>query len=237
MVMPSGIPKWAPKVARAKIQRLYTSDAEGILDQELIDEVGWALWSRCDSILTVTAAHYGRLACPACGTVIERAPADADSDAEALEERGMAWKEEDLLRCEICGWSLPWKAYHQTYRGKQLFGANAVEFFQAYHKAFPRAAEPNAKMVLIDQLIHAFHLGLTELGRPVGANLIEGSLKEVILFLDALTNGPASAAGIGDSRAAWRQKLESAVWARPFLPGEGGAPQSKPVEKTSDDPK
>jgi hypothetical protein len=113
--------------------------------------------------------------------------------------------------------------FHQTYRGKQLFGANAVEVFEAYHKAFPKASQPNEKMLLIDQLIHAFHTGLAELGRPVGANLIEGSLKEVILFLDRLTNGPASAAGIGNSRDAWRSQLEGVSWARPFLKsGEDG---------------
>jgi hypothetical protein len=209
MTLQSGIPKWAPKVSKAKIKRLYTADAEGIINEELIDEVGWGLWSRCDSILTVTAAHYGRVICPACGAVIE--------NLSASTEHPTPWHDEDMIRCGSCGWQLLWAAYHQTYRGKQLFGANAVESFEAYHKAFPRTSAPNAKMLLIDQLIHAFHIGLTELGRPVGANLIEGSLKEVILFLDELTNGPASAAGIGSSRDAWRRNLESAAWARPFL--------------------
>lgn len=187
-------PSWAPKVSKAKIQRLYLSDAGGILDEELLAEVGWALWSRCDSILTVTAAHYGRLPCPSCGAVIEH---------------GRPWADEETAVCGACGWQMSWAVYHQTYKGKQLFGANAVEAFEAYHKAFPQAREPGAKMVLIDQLIHAFHLGLTELGRPAAANLIEGSLKEVIQFLDALTSG--------GSREAWRRALEGASWSRVFL--------------------
>jgi hypothetical protein len=98
--------------------------------------VGWALWSRCDSILSVTAAHYGRVICPFCGTVIEH---------------GSPWKDENTIHYAACGWTLPWKIYHQTYRGKQLFGANAAEHFEAYHTAFPRASAPNAKMLLIDQ--------------------------------------------------------------------------------------
>ncbi len=195
-------PIWASKVPKAKIQRLYMTDAQGIIDEELIDEVGWALWSRCDSILTVTAAHYGRVPCPSCGSIIEHP--------------GLLSDDEHIL-CTACGWQMSWRAYHQTYRGKQLFGANAVDIFDAYHKAYPKAHMANAKMLLIDQLLHAFHQGLTEIGRPVAANLIEGSLKEVILFLDGLTNGGASAAGIGDSRDEWHSTLVTASWVLPFL--------------------
>jgi hypothetical protein len=194
---------WAPKVSQAKIQRLYTSDAQGLLDEELTAEVGWALWSRCDSILTVTAAHYGRLNCPVCAALIEHPG---------------IWAESDQILCPACAWQMPWSAYHQTYRGKQLFGANAVEAFESYHRAFPQAREANQKMLLIDQLIHAFHYGLTEIGRPAGANLIQGSLKEVIQFLDGLTSSDRSASGVGDSREVWRRTLASAEWTRPFIP-------------------
>ena len=215
MKIQSGIPVWAPKVSKPKIQRLYTSDANGIINEELIDEVGWALWSRCDSILTVIAAHYGRVVCPTCGAVIQR----KEGKVFPFGDHATPWNEEDVIQCGSCTWNLPWKMYHQTYRGKQLFGGNAVMFFETYHKAFPQTSEPNVKMLLIDQLIHAFHLGLTEteLGRPVGANLIEGALKEVIFFLDGLTNGPASAAGIEDSHDVWHRNLESISWARQIL--------------------
>lgn len=203
--MPAKTPviSWAPKVPKAKIQRLYAADARGMAEEELVDEVGWALWSRCDSILTVTAAHYGRLQCPRCGAWIESP---------------RPWEDSDQVVCPACAWQIAWAAYHQTYKGKQLFGANAVEPFQAYHKAFPQAREYSQKMLLIDQLIHAFHIGLTEIGRPAGANLIEGNLKDVIHFLDQLTNAGTSAAGLGNTRDEWRKTMESADWARPFLP-------------------
>ncbi len=213
MASQNDIPRWAPKVSTAKIQRLYLSDANGMVDEELIDEVGWALWSRCESILTVTSAFYGRVICPACAVVIEHPSASA-----AAREHRMPWHDEDILECGSCGWQLPWTAYHQTFRGRQLFVAGeAVDIFEAYHKAFPRASTPNAKMLLIDQLIHAFHIGQTELGRPVGANLIEGSMKNVIHFLDRLSYGPESATGIGNSRDTWRHNLESASWSRLFI--------------------
>jgi len=217
MTQQSGKPFWAPKVSRGKIQRLYLSDASGIIDEELIDEVGWELWSRCDSILEVTAAHYGRVICPACGAVIEHDPVTAEGNRE----QSSPWNDDEIIHCARCSWNLPWKSFHQTYRGKQLFGANAVGYFDSYHKAYPQASAPNEKMLLIDQLIHAFHMGQTELGRPAGANLIEGSLKEVILFLDELASGPASAAGTSSTRAAWRRSLDGISWARLFLkPGE-----------------
>lgn len=43
-------PHWAPKVSQAKIRLLYERDTQGIADFALMDEVGWALWDRCDSI-------------------------------------------------------------------------------------------------------------------------------------------------------------------------------------------
>jgi hypothetical protein len=193
---------WAPKVPRAKIRRLYETDAQGIMDEEQIDDVGWALWQRCESILTVTAAHYGRVRCPSCAALIERVS---------------PWADGEMVVCAACSWQIAWAAYHQTYRGKQLFGANAIGVFDAFHRDFPEARAANIKMLLIDQLIHAFHVGLTELGRPVGANLIEGSLGEVIRFLDALTNDGASAAGLGDSRTEWRRELDSLPWSHLFI--------------------
>jgi hypothetical protein len=196
-------PRWAPKVSRAKIRLLYERDAQGITDLSLMNEVGWALWERCDSILIVTAAHNGHVLCPICGTVVERQN---------------PWSTDETVACAKCGWHIRWATYHRSYRSKQLFGANAVSIFQSYHQDFPRAQMPDEKMVLIDQLIHAFHISLKEdIGRPVAANLIEGSLKDVIHFLDTLTSGEASATGIGDSRTAWKETLASADWSQLFV--------------------
>ncbi len=196
---------WAPKVPQAKIRRLYAIDAQGIVDDELIDAVGWALWARCDSILAVTAAHYGQVRCPECSGLIERQS---------------AWAADERVICTGCDWQIGWAAYHRTYRGKQLFGANALDVFKAYHQAFPQAQAAKPKMLLIDQLIHAFHVSLAQIGRPAAANVIEGSLAEVIRFLDGLTNDGASAAGMGDSRTEWRRRLAAAAWAQPFIVGQ-----------------
>jgi ribosomal protein L37AE/L43A len=200
--------RWAPKVPQQKIRRLYQTDAKGIIDDELINDVGWALWERCDSILTVTEAHYGRVRCPSCENIIERR--DRGSDNE-------------IVKCEKCGWQIKWANYHHTYRRQQLFGANAVDVFQKYHVVFPRSHSAKEKMILIDQLIHEFHVGLKELGRPVAANLIEGKLYEVIRFLDELTYGGESTAEGSLSRDAWRRKLVSASWSKHFIGSDENA--------------
>ena len=203
MVSGSAIPHWASKVPQFKIRLLYERDAQGILDLDLIDEVGWVLWERCDSILTVTAAHNGHIPCPRCGTVIERQK---------------PWPEDETVACATCGWHILWAAYHQSYQGKQLFGANAVDVFESYHKAFPRAQTAQEKMVLIDQLIHAFHMNLkADIGRPVATNLIEGKLRDVIHFLNKLSGSDTSATGIGDSGTAWKKTLSTADWSQAFI--------------------
>jgi hypothetical protein len=48
--------RWSPRVPQWKIQRLYESDAQGLLDEELLDDVGITLWLRCRDILTIHEA-------------------------------------------------------------------------------------------------------------------------------------------------------------------------------------
>ena len=72
-------------------------------------------------------------------------------------------------------------------------------------------------MLAIDRLIHEFHTGLKEYGRPVVVNLIEGKLRDVIGFLDKLTHGSGSATGLSDSHAIWRKKLTSTSWSESFF--------------------
>lgn len=43
--------RWARRVSRRDIQRLYESDARGLLDEELLDRVHYAFYARvCDMI-------------------------------------------------------------------------------------------------------------------------------------------------------------------------------------------
>ena len=115
--------RWSPKLRPEKLQRLYETDARGIVDEELIDEVGYTLYSRCDSILTVTEAFAGRLKCPGCGFVSER-----ETGTGGAAER---------LHCPECGWEASWHEYHKSWQHRQLWGGNAVPVFQEFVRRFP----------------------------------------------------------------------------------------------------
>lgn len=174
-------PRWAPKVKRSLIRRLYESVARGLLDDEQIDEVGVALLARCRSILTVTEAVRGRIGCPACGTVFRR----------ALPQ----------LRCPACEWSLSWERYRATYKGRQLFGGAALPAFREFCRRYPRSKSTGDKLVLIDTLLHEYHWnlirGLSEpqATRPAAACLVDGRrLADVIAFLDELSETPSTEA-------------------------------------------
>lgn len=188
--------RWAPKLRPEKLQRLYETDARGILDEEQIDEVAYTLYSRCDSILTVTEAFRGRVKCPGCAAIVSR-------------PMGGAGPTEEIMHCEGCGWRATWAEYHRSWQNRQLWGGNAVEWFEEYVRRFPAARTPRERMLLIDRLIHAFHHDLKRnaYNRPAAANLIEGGLKQVVEFLDRLTYGPASTPSLEQSQAEWRDKL------------------------------
>ncbi len=51
------LPQWAPRLEPQLIRRLYLSDANGMLDEELLEEVSFGLYCRCLSIRDVTAAY------------------------------------------------------------------------------------------------------------------------------------------------------------------------------------
>ena len=71
---------------------------------------------------------------------------------------------------------------------------------------FPKARTPREKMLLIDGLIHGFHIYIAmsaETSRPTAVNLIEGRMQEVIRLLDGLAYGPDSTPGTREAKAEW----------------------------------
>lgn len=175
--------KWSKKVSQELISRLYNQSVTGICDDELIDEVGYALYARCESIISVTNGYEKEfLICPKCG------------NKAALSE--------NVFICPCGEFNVTWEEFRSSYKGKQLYAANALPIFVNYCRDFPKAKTYGEKLICIDILIHSFHIKNSyhkmlekyepeseevEINRPTGANLIEGTLSEVILFLDKLS--------------------------------------------------
>ena len=194
-------PQWHGRVPRETIRRLYETDAAGIVDTELIDEVGLALFLRCRSILVATEAHAGRAACARCGEIIPH-----------------RWERHEVMTCRRCGWQTTWGAYFKTYQDKQLHGGGAVYAFREFVETYESAATPQERLLLIDQLLHAFHGELVNsYNRPAACNLIGGKIGDVLDLLDTLSYGSAGTPGLEARRAVWREKAARTPWLREGL--------------------
>jgi hypothetical protein len=207
----SVLPQWAPRVKKSLIWQLYESDAQGMLDEDLVDEAGWALWHRSKSFIAANEAVAGRAPCPKCGAVIQHHSGQAE-----------------ILTC-ACGWSLPWKEYFSTIQRRQLSGAEPImAVFRKYVETFPCAKTVQEKMLQIDLLIHQFHWQATRTpgARACAVNLIEGGLHEVVQFLNRLSTGPSSTPGVVEQREAWRKVINEAA---DFWRDEGCKSSSRPT--------
>jgi hypothetical protein len=173
-------------VRQFKIRQLYENDARGIIDDALIDEVGYALFARCEAVWMVTERR-----CPECREKCHRSEG-----------------KHRVLTCPGCGWSASWEAYKRSYKGKRIHGGRAYEFFLAYMKEFRRARGPREKMLAIDRVIHELHESLNQVWTtPASVNLIEGTRDEVIAFLDSLAYGDTTDATMRRRKEQWRQKM------------------------------
>jgi predicted RNA-binding Zn-ribbon protein involved in translation (DUF1610 family) len=182
-------PRWAGRVPRHKIARLYATDAVGIVDEEQIDDVGYALLARCESMVLAVEAQDGKALCPKCGDIVYHSA------------------KSDTVKCSECGWELPWQDYVRSSRRKQLHPGGIAPFIAEYLEQFPKANTPRKKMIQIDNLIHRYHWELQgDPGRPSAVNLIGGKIPDVIEFLDDLTYSEKSTPGLAQNYARWRKR-------------------------------
>ena len=182
---------WSPKIRQAKIWHLYQNDALGAVDEALVEDVGWGLLQRCRSIRLATR---GEVECPRCGAVI------------LLNEPGTWVMLPGVRSCPTpgCGWEITAVQWHASWRHQDLLGAAAMGAVETYLCDYPRARTVEARMVCIDQLIHTFHLSLRtgKAGRSFANNLIEGSHKQVVEFLNRLAARPG-----GVDKEQWRMEI------------------------------
>ena len=180
--------RWAPKVRPERIRRLYERDALGIVDDELIDDVGLALHARCVSIALV---NDGRVVCPGCATEFkvartyrERTKGETPDDPERV------------VPCPRtgCGWETTVGRWHQSWRHRELHAGWGLPALRAFAEGYPAATTAQTRMLLVDQLLHTFHQDLRRStpGRSVAHNLIEGNQRQTLALLDSLAYGDHS---------------------------------------------
>ena len=163
--------RWAPRVSLLKIRALYLSDAQGIRDEGLLDDVGTGLYARCQSILEFAEAVQGRVKCPRCArsggaTVIER----------------ITRQQREVLRCTECSWQMQWRVYlsEAMKTTGQLVAGHARAAFEQFVDMYPRCRAANERILAVDTLLHEFHWFLRNGDPPQAArtacvNLLQGS--------------------------------------------------------------
>ena len=124
---------------------------------------------------------------------------------------------EEPITCS-CGWVSTGRAIREFYKGKRLTAGGMEPYYGEFLTSFPQAGGYQQKMILVDQLLHRFHDFMAKSedvktrSRPGAANLIEGKARDVCAFLDGLTYGDKSTAGLTAVREVWRTRLGRDQW-------------------------
>jgi hypothetical protein len=190
---------WAKKVARRDIQRLYQSDAQGMLDEELLQEISGKIYLRvCDMFEVMDAQQRGRVRCRSCGARIPQ--------PYRMGRLGKA----ALLHCKECGWQVTCGEFYESYTRERMLPGSVPEIFQGFLDRWPKARSSQEKMLLIDWLIHEFHINEGIPGRPVGENIIQGSKEQVSELIRSLACGPTSTPGRIDAED-WLERFNNPV--------------------------
>ena len=127
--------KWAARVSRDKIKKLYESDANHMLDYDLLQDVGYAFIARAESILAANRMfELHILACPSCGK-------DIHENRDSL-----------TYTCD-CGWEINEKDLKSTYQGEQLIGHALIEYADKFIADWNKAInEPAKQMVAVNYI-------------------------------------------------------------------------------------
>ncbi len=177
--------RWAKRVSRRDIQRLYESDAQGMLDEDLLDKVHYAIHARvCDMFEVRTTIQTGRVTCRNCGAPVPQP------------FRLGAPNKESILKCQQCGWQVTCGEYYDSYTGGSMLPGSAVDLFEDYLARFTQAKTAPQKMLLVDWLIHRFHVMQGVARMPVGVNVIQGTNEQVRELIESLAGGPGSTPGL-----------------------------------------
>ena len=195
--------KWAPRVSREQILALYRSEAEGHLDEELLDEVFYGIAARCRSIMEVTESRK-RVRCRACSEII------------AIRDgciRGRCKVSDYLIICPACGWSVTWGTFFRSYHKKQLVAGGSEPYVKEFLANMEHAQSAREKLLCIDRLIHGFHVWLNVNKciptRSVGINVIAGDQSQIMKLIETIANEDIRDPEVRKNCLEWREIVKN----------------------------
>ena len=162
--------KWSEKVSRTKLIKLYQNDAKGLIDEDLLDDIGYTFYARCKQARdTRECLEKGEIICHHCGTVNKAASYSG------------------LIACP-CGYYYTYREYRRSFCTHNMPAGRATEIFNAFADKWLVCKDEKEKMLLIDWLVHECHVSVMtgSQGRSVCINLIEGTLKQLRGMLEML---------------------------------------------------
>lgn len=178
---------WAKRAPRRDIQRLYESEAVGRLNEELLDKVSGTIYARVADMLEVMQAQKrGVVTCRNCGKIL-------------LDPFRMGTRNKNnLLHCQECGWTVTCGEFYDSYTGERMLPGSVPQIFLNFIERWTIVHTPQEKMLLIDWLIHQFHMNQGIAGRPVGENVIQGTARQVSELIAGLADGKIPGMTISD---------------------------------------
>ncbi len=165
--------KWCEKVSRSDLQKLYKGEAAGMLDEDLLEDIGITFYMRCTQAKRVRELmEKGQMLCLQCGEVLT------------------CTSYEGVVTC-TCGYSYTYREYRRSCNSANMPGGRATPIFESYAQKWEGCTNAAQKMLLIDWLIHECHVTLMsdEQGRSVCVNLIEGTKKQISDLINQLAYG------------------------------------------------
>nr|WP_294489370.1 hypothetical protein [uncultured Anaerosporobacter sp.] len=160
--------RWPDKLNINKLKQLYLLDSKGIQDEVLADEIGLTLYLRCkNGKEDMELLERYMIRCHNCNSVIEG--------------------HDDFRECK-CGYQYSYREYRRNYRKNNMPSGAAAKVFDEYIQNWIRPQGYNSKMILIDKLLHEFHLSLVSgaIHRPVAMNFIDGTREKVTNIINEL---------------------------------------------------
>jgi len=132
--------RWAAKVHPQLLKKFYAMNESGIIDEVLVDDVGLRLFLRCESMVMISQKS---LYCPKCGNII-----------------CIADDEEIKAACNNCGFTFTIDEYRESFTHREFLLGNAAPYFEKYYHEYLKCKTTNERIVMIDTLIHSFHIDI-----------------------------------------------------------------------------